>query len=127
MPAARKRALQVVDSGVADPPKPPSMLQRIRNMWQFANLFQFILLFGKALKLDDNLDIEVGLAALTGCAGVSTETLTSVAVGFGSRVSQARFHGFARYRSRLSQVPLFSPRLNVRVSAPQARRRAYLE
>lgn len=35
------------------------MLHRIRNMWQFANLFQFILLFGQALKLDDNLDIEV--------------------------------------------------------------------
>jgi hypothetical protein len=28
-------------------------------MWQFANLYQFICLFGKALKLDDNLDIEV--------------------------------------------------------------------
>ena len=36
------------------------MLHRIRNMWQFANLVQFILLFGKALKLDDNLDIDVG-------------------------------------------------------------------
>lgn len=34
-------------------------MHRIRNMWQFANLFQFILLFGQALKLDDNLDIEV--------------------------------------------------------------------
>lgn len=35
------------------------MLDRIRNMWQFANLFQFIMLFGQALKLDDSLDIEV--------------------------------------------------------------------
>lgn len=38
------------------------MLSRIRNMWQFANLFQFIMLFGSALKLDDSLDIEVGCA-----------------------------------------------------------------
>ncbi|KAL0469196.1 hypothetical protein QR685DRAFT_329552 [Neurospora intermedia] len=59
MPASRKRALQEGDtSNNAQPPKEPSVLHRIRNMWQFANLFQFILLFGKALKLDDSLDIE---------------------------------------------------------------------
>lgn len=60
MPTSRKRALQEGDtSNNAQPPKEPSVLHRIRNMWQFANLFQFILLFGKALKLDDSLDIEV--------------------------------------------------------------------
>jgi hypothetical protein len=61
MPAARKRSLQELNSD--NPPKPEqsSMLHRIRNMWQFANLYQFILLFGQALKLDDNLDIEVRL------------------------------------------------------------------
>lgn len=60
MPISRKRALQEADtSNNAQPPKEPSVLHRIRNMWQFANLFQFILLFGKALKLDDSLDIEV--------------------------------------------------------------------
>ncbi|CCC04884.1 unnamed protein product [Sordaria macrospora k-hell] len=59
MPISRKRALQEADtSNNAQPPKEPSVLHRIRNMWQFANLFQFILLFGKALKLDDSLDIE---------------------------------------------------------------------
>ncbi|KAK3394539.1 hypothetical protein B0H63DRAFT_49218 [Podospora didyma] len=56
--AARKRALQDVDSDNTQPPKSPSMLHRIRNMWQFANLFQFIQLFGKPLKLNDDLDIE---------------------------------------------------------------------
>jgi hypothetical protein len=59
MPAARKRSSQELNSDNAQGPAPPSMLHRIRNMWQFANLFQFILLFGQALKLDDNLDIEV--------------------------------------------------------------------
>lgn len=60
MPTSRKRALQEADtSNNAQPPKEPSVLHRIRNMWQFANLFQFVLLFGKALKLDDSLDIEV--------------------------------------------------------------------
>ncbi|KAK3397654.1 hypothetical protein B0T20DRAFT_226120 [Sordaria brevicollis] len=59
MPTSRKRALPEADTGNnAQPPKEPSVLHRIRNMWQFANLFQFILLFGKALKLDDSLDIE---------------------------------------------------------------------
>lgn len=59
MPVARKRSLQEPDSENARTPNEPSTLQRIRNMWQFANLFQFIVLFGKALKVDDNLDIEV--------------------------------------------------------------------
>ncbi|KAK1757591.1 reticulocyte-binding protein 2 a [Echria macrotheca] len=58
MPTARKRALQETASAGPESSEPPSMLHRIRNMWQFANLFQFILLFGKALKLDDDLDIE---------------------------------------------------------------------
>lgn len=59
MPTSRKRALPEAEtSSNAQPPKEPSVLHRIRNMWQFANLFQFILLFGKALKLDDSLDIE---------------------------------------------------------------------
>ncbi|KAK0656047.1 hypothetical protein B0T16DRAFT_364962 [Cercophora newfieldiana] len=58
MPAARKRSLREVETEKVESPAPPSMLHRIRNMWQFANLFQFILLFGKALKMDDDLDIE---------------------------------------------------------------------
>ncbi|KAH6854397.1 hypothetical protein B0I37DRAFT_29012 [Chaetomium sp. MPI-CAGE-AT-0009] len=58
MPPARKRSVQELNSGNAQGSAQPSVLHRIRNMWQFANLFQFILLFGQALKLDDNLDIE---------------------------------------------------------------------
>jgi hypothetical protein len=59
MPTARKRSSQELNLDNAQGPAEPSVLHRIRNMWQFANLFQFILLFGQALKLDDNLDIEV--------------------------------------------------------------------
>ncbi|KAJ9157768.1 Reticulocyte-binding protein 2 a [Pleurostoma richardsiae] len=57
MPSARKRTIHEVD-GDGDQPKEPSMLYRLRNMWQFANLFQWIMIFGKALKIDDNIDIE---------------------------------------------------------------------
>jgi hypothetical protein len=37
----------------------PSLLSRLRNSWEFANLMQFIFIFGKALKIDDDFDVEV--------------------------------------------------------------------
>ncbi|KAL2199710.1 hypothetical protein P885DRAFT_29579 [Corynascus similis CBS 632.67] len=58
MPTSRKRSAQELSSDDAQGSTQPSMLHRLRNMWQFANLFQFIQLFGQALKLDDNIDIE---------------------------------------------------------------------
>ncbi|KAM3505839.1 hypothetical protein MY11210_007799 [Beauveria gryllotalpidicola] len=36
----------------------PPLLQRIRNMWEFANLCQWIYIFGKAAKIDEALEIE---------------------------------------------------------------------
>ncbi|KAH7026511.1 uncharacterized protein B0I36DRAFT_433934 [Microdochium trichocladiopsis] len=36
----------------------PSMLQKIRNTWHFANLYQWICLFGKVVKIDDSLDVD---------------------------------------------------------------------
>jgi hypothetical protein len=44
-----------------EPSKEPSLLERIRNMWEFANLAQWIFTFGRAVKIDENLDIEVRL------------------------------------------------------------------
>ena len=44
---------------VPQPPAERSMIERIRNMWEFANLAQWIFIFGKAVKIDENLDIEV--------------------------------------------------------------------
>jgi len=37
----------------------PSLLQRIRNMWEFAAVMQYIFMFGKAVKIDEDFDIEV--------------------------------------------------------------------
>ena len=37
----------------------PSLLKRIRNMWEFASVMQFIFVFGKAVKIDEDFDIEV--------------------------------------------------------------------
>lgn len=75
MPTARKRSLQELDLDTAHGPKQPSTLHRIRNMWQFANLFQFIFLFGKALKLDDNLDIEVCRAPFSCDFGINATSM----------------------------------------------------
>jgi hypothetical protein len=45
-----------------EPPKEQGLLERIRNMWEFANLTQWIFIFGKAVKIDENIDIEVRLS-----------------------------------------------------------------
>lgn len=55
--SSRKRSLQAVDGDSGD--SEPSLLHRIRNMWQFANLCQWIYTFGKAAKIPDSIDIEV--------------------------------------------------------------------
>lgn len=43
-----------------EPQEERSVIERIRNMWEFANLAQWIYIFGKAVKIDEDLDIEVG-------------------------------------------------------------------
>jgi hypothetical protein len=45
-----------------EPPKERGLLDRIRNMWEFANLAQWIFIFGRAVKIDENLDIEVSIS-----------------------------------------------------------------
>lgn len=57
MVSSRKRGRQEMEA--AEPPKEPSLLELIRNMWEFANLVQWIFIFGRVVKIDENLDIEV--------------------------------------------------------------------
>ncbi|OBS27467.1 hypothetical protein FPOA_01409 [Fusarium poae] len=52
----RKRPLAAVDGDDGD--NEPSLQHRIRNMWQFANLCQWIYIFGKAAKIDEAIDVE---------------------------------------------------------------------
>lgn len=54
---ARKRARDEMEA--EEPVEAPSTLQKLRNMWQFANLAQYISLFGDAVKIDKDFDIEV--------------------------------------------------------------------
>ncbi|XXG98721.1 hypothetical protein Hte_005050 [Hypoxylon texense] len=60
MVSSRKRTLRDVEAEPEsqETPKELTLLQRIRNTWQFANLFQWIYLFGKVVKIDDSIDID---------------------------------------------------------------------
>jgi hypothetical protein len=55
--AARKRDRQEMES--SEPPKETPLLDRIRSMWEFASVMQYIFLFGKIVKIDENFDIDV--------------------------------------------------------------------
>lgn len=37
----------------------PGLLHQLRNMWEFSNLIQFIYSFGKAVKISEDIDIDV--------------------------------------------------------------------
>ena len=54
---ARKRGRAELEA--AEPPEPPSLLHQIRNRWEFANLAQYINLFGDAVRIDKDVDVEV--------------------------------------------------------------------
>lgn len=43
----------------SEPPKEVPLIEKIRNMWEFASAMQFIFIFGKAVKIDEDFDIEV--------------------------------------------------------------------
>ncbi len=57
--SSRKRGRDEMES--LGPAPEQSLLNRIRNAWEFSNLMQFIFIFGKAVKIDDDLTIEVNL------------------------------------------------------------------
>ncbi len=48
-----------METEAVETPKEMGLLQRIRNMWEFANLAQWIFIFGRAVKIDEEMDIEV--------------------------------------------------------------------
>lgn len=59
--SSRKRGRQDPDEAheVELPTREPSLLDRIRSSWEFAALVQWIYIFGKVVKIDEDLDIEV--------------------------------------------------------------------
>ena len=59
MPGRKRTRDEVDDINIPAPPQLDSMLVKLRNTWEFANLMQYIFLFGKAVKIDEDFDIEV--------------------------------------------------------------------
>ena len=53
----RKRGRAEMES--SEPAPETSQLTKLRNMWEFANVMQYIFIFGKAVKIDEDFDIEV--------------------------------------------------------------------
>lgn len=43
----------------SEPAPDRSLLKRIRSTWEFSNLMQYIFIFGKVVKIDEDLTIEV--------------------------------------------------------------------
>ena len=43
----------------------PGLLHRLRNCWEFANLMQYISMFGKVMKIDEDFGIEVSVLLST--------------------------------------------------------------
>jgi len=54
---SRKRDLEEMEA--EDPKQEPSLLEKIRNMWEFASFMQYLFFFAKAVKIDEEFDIEV--------------------------------------------------------------------
>ncbi|KAL8693486.1 MAG: hypothetical protein Q9224_003743 [Gallowayella concinna] len=53
---SRKRGRAEMES--SEPAVESSFLQRIRSTWEFSNLMQFIFIFGKAVKIDEDFTID---------------------------------------------------------------------
>lgn len=43
------------------PPEKQELLSTLRNMWEFASFMQYLYLFGSAVKVDNDFDMEVCL------------------------------------------------------------------
>ena len=59
MPSRKRRRTEMESSEPVEPPRDETMLTKLRNMWEFSNLMQYIFIFGRAVKIDEDFDIEV--------------------------------------------------------------------
>lgn len=56
---ARKRIYEEVPTEEDTVPVVSPTLQRLRNMWEFACLMQYIYFFGECIKISQEVDIDV--------------------------------------------------------------------
>lgn len=119
----RKRSFQAFEGDSSD--ADASLLHRIRNMWHFANLCQWIYIFGKAAKIPDSIDVEV--SSLPDAPLTTQPSLANVSILFsGDRDGMPqteRPHAW-RHCSVDSQTRLVTSRLDVGPLHPSVRRLA---
>ena len=86
-----------------------SMIERIRNMWEFANLAQWIYIFGKAVKIDEDLDIEVREPSTFNQFRIfESATLTGTHSGSGNGVYEESFNSARRHWPCTTQICLLT-------------------
>lgn len=73
---SRKRTRDEMES--SEPAVEPSMLDKLRNTWELANLMQYIYIFGKAVKIDEDLTIEVPFPKLAAISSIFRRASSSV-------------------------------------------------
>jgi DNA-directed RNA polymerase len=56
---SRKRSRSEANAPAEQPQEEPGILTQLRNCWEFANLMQYIAIFGKVMKIDEDFGIEV--------------------------------------------------------------------
>lgn len=61
MPRKRARDEAELDASLLqnEEPKDRGLLWKLRNMWQFANFLQYLYFFGKIVKIDESIDMDV--------------------------------------------------------------------
>jgi hypothetical protein len=59
MPRKRTRDEMEASEPPAQVSQDTPLIHKIRNMWEFASVMQYIHTFGKAVKLDNDFDIQV--------------------------------------------------------------------
>ncbi|KAL2837935.1 PHD finger domain protein [Aspergillus pseudoustus] len=55
---SRKRSRSEANAPPEQPQEEPGLLTQLRNCWEFANLMQYIAIFGKPMKIDEDFGIE---------------------------------------------------------------------
>ena len=73
---SRKRTRDEMES--SEPTPELSMLDKLRNTWELANLMQYIYIFGKAVKIDEDLTIEVLLLNRAALESISCRASSSI-------------------------------------------------
>jgi hypothetical protein len=56
---SRKRSRSEANAPAEQPQEGHGLLTQLRNCWEFANLMQYIAIFGKIMKIDEDFGIEV--------------------------------------------------------------------